>query len=151
MQESDSVEQLRQQMPAELTLGSNSLDELLEIVQLVADARIARAQEDYETSIELLREAVRIQDTLKYDIGYPIAPYSFRENLGATLLLAGQPEEAAEVFRDDLQFNPGNGRSWFGLAESLEAFGDQDGAEEARVEFEGAWRLADTQLSLEDY
>ena len=151
MQESNALEQLRQQMPAELTLGSNSLDELLEIVQLVADARIARAQEDYETSIELLREAVRIQDTLKYDIGYPIAPYSFRENLGATLLLAGQPEEAAEVFRDDLQFNPGNGRSWFGLAESLEALGDQDGAQEARVEFDSAWHLADTQLSLEDY
>ena len=67
--ERDALQQLRQHMPADLTLGSNSLDEMLEIAQLVADARIARAEEDYDTSIELLRDAVRIEDTLKYDIG----------------------------------------------------------------------------------
>lgn len=151
MQESDALEQVREQSPSDATLGSNSLDEMLEVVQFVADARIARSQEDHDTSIEFLREAVDMQDDLKYDIGYPIAPYSFRENLGAALLDAGQPEEAAKVFRDDLDLNPGNGRSWLGLAESLEAIGNRTGAEEAREEFDRAWRLADTQLRVEDY
>ena len=150
MQESAALAQLRQQTPAELTLGSNSLDEMLAIVQLVADARIARAREDYVTSIELLREAVRVQDTLKYDIGYPITPYSFRENLGVAMLLAGHPAEAADVFREDLELNPGNGRSWLGLAQSLAESGDQDGAERASAEFESAWHLADTPLRLGD-
>jgi len=123
---------------------------MLAIVQLVADARIARAREDYVTSIELLREAVRVQDTLKYDIGYPITPYSFRENLGVAMLLAGHPAEAADVFREDLELNPGNGRSWLGLAQSLAESGDQDGAERASAEFESAWHLADTPLRLGD-
>ena len=149
--ERDALQQLRQQMPADLTLGSNSLDEMLEIAQLVADARIARAEEDHDTSIELLRDAVRIEDTLKYDIGYPILPFSFRENLGATLLLAGQPEEAAEVFEEDLERNPDNGRSWFGLTASLDAMGDEAGVLAAREEFNDAWHLADTQLSINDF
>lgn len=150
-QESEALKQLREQTPSADTLGSNSLDEMLAIVQLVADARIARAQEDHDTSIELLREAVSRQDTLKYDIGYPITPYSFRENLGAVLLDDGRAEEAASVFQEDLDLNPGNGRSWLGLAESLEATGDGDGAQKAREEFDDTWRLADTQLRIEDY
>lgn len=149
--ESEALKKLRGRTPTDDTLGSNSLDEMLEVVQLVADARIARERGNHDAGIKLLREAVGKQDRLKYDIGYPIAPYSFRENLGAALLDAGRPEEAASVFREDLELNPGNGRSWFGLAASLEESGDRDGAREAREEFDDAWRLADTQLRIEDY
>ena len=46
-----------------------------------------------------------------------------REALGAALLAAGQPAEAEKVFRADLERNPRNPRSLFGLAESLKAQG----------------------------
>lgn len=149
--ESEALKKVRGRTPTDDTLGSNSLDEMLEVVQLVAEARIARARGEHDAGIKLLREAVGKQDHLKYDIGYPIAPYSFRENLGAALMDAGRPEEAASIFREDLELNPGNGRSWFGLARSLEESGDRTGAREAREEFDSAWRLADTKLKIEDY
>ncbi|MDQ3658804.1 MAG: hypothetical protein M3338_03910 [Actinomycetota bacterium] len=149
--ESEALKELREKTPTADALGSNNLDEMLEIVNLVADARIARARGDHDRGIELLREAVEKQDALKYDIGYPIAPYSFRENLGGALLDADRPEEAADVFREDLELNPGNGRSWFGLAESLERSGDETGAWEARLQFDEAWRLADTRLDIREF
>ena len=44
-----------------------------------------------------------------------------RESLGATLLAAGQAQEAEQVFREDLVRNPRNPRSLFGLMQCLKA------------------------------
>ncbi|PYT03490.1 MAG: hypothetical protein DMF65_04120 [Acidobacteria bacterium] len=73
-----------------------------------------------------------------------------RETLGATLLLDGQAAEAERVFRADLERNPRNGRSLFGLWKALEAQHKTREAVVARREFEAAWKNADTQLKVED-
>ena len=56
-------------------------------------------------AIALLREAVAIQDTLKYgeppDWFYPV-----RESLGGALLMSGDSAGAEKVFREDLDRNP---------------------------------------------
>lgn len=48
-----------------------------------------------------------------------------RETLGAALLANGKAAEAEQVFRDDLKYNPRNGRSLFGLWKALEAQGEE--------------------------
>jgi Flp pilus assembly protein TadD len=76
--------------------------------------------------------------------------YPTRESLGAALLLAGEAAEAEKVFRQDLEHNPRNGRSLFGLAESLKKQGNSQAARAAQRDFESAWKSADTKLRVED-
>jgi hypothetical protein len=49
------------------------------------------------------------------------------------------------VYREDLRWNPENGWSLFGLAQSLRAQGKSADAEEAR--FRRAWASADVRLT----
>jgi predicted Zn-dependent protease len=122
---------------------------LLAVAQKVLDARIARAERRYAAAVRLLQDAVRGQDALAYD--EPRDFYPVREALGAALLEASRPGEAAAVFRADLARNPRNGRSLLGLAESLNAAGDAKGAAQARVAFHAAWRTADAHVRVRDF
>ncbi|HEY0378079.1 MAG TPA: hypothetical protein VGC87_14270 [Pyrinomonadaceae bacterium] len=65
-------------------------------------------------------------------------------------MLDAQYAEAEKVFREDLSHNRRNGRSLFGLMESLKAQGKAREAELVRREFERAWKNADTRLRIED-
>ena len=65
-------------------------------------------------------------------------------------MLDKQYAEAEAVFREDLRRNRRNGRSLFGLTESLKAQGKTREAELVRREFERAWKNADTQLKVSD-
>jgi tetratricopeptide (TPR) repeat protein len=113
------------------------------------DARIAEARKDPNAAIESWRQAVAAEDLLAYD--EPAAWQNpMRESLGAALLAVGQPVEAEKVFRADLEKNPRNPRSLFGLAESLKARGKSADAAWVQAQFEVAWKDADTKISLGD-
>ena len=73
-----------------------------------------------------------------------------RESLGAALYRQGQYPEAEKVFRDDLDRNPRNPRSLFGLLTTLKAEKKTGEADWVRTQFERAWRDADVQLKMED-
>jgi tetratricopeptide (TPR) repeat protein len=104
----------------------------------------------YAQAIVHWRQAVAIQDKMNYDEP-PEWYYPVRESLGAALFFAGKPAEAETVFRDDLQRNPRNPRSLFGIWKCLEAQKKTTEAQQARQQFESAWKQADTQLRLEDF
>ena len=70
-----------------------------------------------------------------------------RQALGAVLLVAGRSEQAEAVYRADLERNPRNGWSLYGLALALEAQGREDDARPVRKGFEYAWSNADVQLA----
>jgi hypothetical protein len=124
---------------------NNSSDAVLRLADRVVAAKIAGARHDSTLAISLLRAAVRAQDDLIY-IEPPDWYYPVRESLGGALLRGGRPADAARVFRDDLARNPGNPRSLFGLAKSLAARGDAEGAQRVQHQFENAWRYADVHL-----
>ncbi|HEY6348814.1 MAG TPA: hypothetical protein VI636_05330 [Candidatus Angelobacter sp.] len=86
----------------------------------VLAARIAVAKHDSAGAIQVLRRAVTVQDSLNYDEP-PDWFFPVRESLGGVLLMNGNAGEAEKVFRDDLQRNPRNPRSLFGLREALKA------------------------------
>ena len=90
-----------------------------------------------------------MQDGLAYNEP-PDWYYPVRESLGGALLRDGQAAEAEKVFRDDLARNPRNGRSLFGLWQSLKAQNKTADAEWAHTEFEAAWKNADSPLSIGD-
>ncbi len=140
-----------QAIPPETSYGSqNTARAVLKIAENFLNARLARAKNDKKGAIEFLRKAVEAEDALAYDEPPGWYHPMSRESLGGALMLDGQYAEAEKVFREDLLHNRRNGRSLFGLAESLKAQGKQREAELVRREFERAWKNADTRLRIED-
>ncbi len=122
---------------------------IFHIANAVLSARIAAAKGDKQGAIRWLNDAVAAQDKLLYDEPtdwyYPV-----RESLGGMLLQAGDAKAAEEVFRKDLEQNPRNPRSLFGLHESLTRQNRSYDAEWVKQQFETAWQGADMQLKVED-
>ncbi|MCI0524827.1 MAG: hypothetical protein L0Y75_06145 [Acidobacteria bacterium] len=133
----------------ETPFGLNTAASVFKIGEHVLDARIAAAKANRRGAVDHWRKAVAAQDALNYDEP-PGWYYPVRESLGAALLVAGNAAEAEKVFRRDLEDNPRNGRSLFGLAESLKKQGKAQEAREAQAEFEKAWKNADVKLKIED-
>jgi tetratricopeptide (TPR) repeat protein len=128
---------------------NNKTKDILKIAENVLGAKIAMAKHDANGAIAQLRQAVSIQDTLKYgeppDWFFPV-----RESLGAALLLNGNASEAEKVFRDDLDRNPRNPRSLFGLREALKAQNKAYDAQFVDKQFQAAWKGPDLKLKVED-
>jgi Tfp pilus assembly protein PilF len=97
----------------------------------------------------MLRRAVAIQDSLKYDEP-PDWFYPVRESLGAVLLLNGNAAEAEKVFREDLDRNPRNPRSLFGLAETLRAQNRAYDAQFVDKQFQTNWKSTAIKLKVAD-
>ena len=115
----------------------------------IIESRIAWAQGNKDAAISHMLEAVALQDEMDYTEP-PDWFYPTRESLGGLLLQAGRSPEAEQVFRDDLQRNPRNPRSLFGLREALKAQGRQYDAEWVGQQFDATWKNADTKLRVED-
>jgi tetratricopeptide (TPR) repeat protein len=134
---------------AEFSAYFNKARTFLALAGAVLDARIAAAQGHRKDAIEHWRKAVEISDSLNYGEP-PEWYYPVRESLGGELLCDGQFAEAEKVFREDLEKNPRNPRSLFGLMESLKAQKELADADWVRRQFEAAWQNADVKLRVED-
>ncbi|HJQ67670.1 MAG TPA: hypothetical protein VKA70_01775 [Blastocatellia bacterium] len=131
------------------TYGANKASGVLSIAENTLNARIATAKNQKKAAIEFLKKAVEAEDQLSYT--EPPDWYIFsRESLGGALLADGQYQEAERVFKADLERNTRNGRSLFGLVESLNAQGKKLDAQLVKKEFDAAWKNADTSLRAED-
>ncbi len=123
--------------------------QIFHIANVILAARIAAAKGDKTAAIALLRDAVASQDKLLYDEPmdwyYPV-----RESLGGMLLQSGDAPAAEKVFRDDLDQNPRNPRSLFGLVEALTRQNRQYEASWVKHQFDTAWQGADITLKVED-
>jgi len=128
---------------------NNKTKDILTIARDVLGAKIAVAKKDLPGAIGQLREAVAVQDSLKYgeppDWFFPV-----RESLGAALLMSGDNPGAEQVFRDDLERNPRNPRSLFGLEQALKAQGKDYDAGFVQRQFKTAWKGGAPALKVED-
>jgi tetratricopeptide (TPR) repeat protein len=129
---------------------NNKAKDVLKIAENVLGAKIAMLKHDSSGAIAQLRQAVAIQDSLKYgeppDWFYPV-----RESLGAVLLVSGNAAEAEKVFREDLDRNPRNPRSLFGLREALAAQNRTYDAQFVDKQFQAAWKSPAIKLKVEDW
>ncbi|MCA1639939.1 MAG: hypothetical protein LC768_16700, partial [Acidobacteria bacterium] len=110
-----------------------SFSNLISLNENRLSAAIALARGDRQTAIELLRKAAAIEDMLPYGEP-PTSILPVRESLSGALLLDKQYGQAEQVFRQDLKYNPGSGRSLFGLMKSLQAQGKKDEAKKNRAQ-----------------
>jgi tetratricopeptide (TPR) repeat protein len=145
------TEALENTAPADtFAMSPNKTRDILEIASDVLAAKLATARHEKSQAIAQLRDAVAIQDSLKY-AEPPSWFYPVRESLGAALFLDGQTSEAERVFREDLQRNPRNPRSLFGLLEVLRSLGKSYDAGFVQAELAGAWKSDLKQLDLRNF
>ncbi len=129
-----------------LQFGRYSLIGGVRIAERFVAAELARAAKDYDAAIAALNAAVTIEDTLPYDEP-PAWHWPARQALGATLLAAGKPVEAEKAYRDELQRNPENGWSLYGLSQALKAQKKNAEAKEVADRYAKAWANADFDLA----
>ena len=128
---------------------NNKAKDIMKIAEDVLGAKIAMAKKDTAAAISMLRDAVAIQDKLNYgeppDWFYPV-----RENLGGALLMTGDATGAEKVFRGDLDRNPRNPRSLFGLRQSLLQQKRDYDAGFIQKQFDDSWKGTPKALKLDD-
>jgi tetratricopeptide (TPR) repeat protein len=128
--------------------GLNGADSILNIAGHILNGKLALAQKNPDLGIKELQAAVAAEDALAYDEP-PAWFLPARESLGGALMASARYTEAERIFRDDLERNRRNGRSLYGLMESLKAQGKTDASRMVELEFQVAWKDADSKLSID--
>ncbi|HRF26743.1 MAG TPA: hypothetical protein PKW54_05345, partial [Ferruginibacter sp.] len=124
----------------------NTTADLVQIAQKVLSAEIAAKQNKSDLSIQLLKEAVDIEDKLNYNEP-PDWFFSVRHHLGAALIQSGKYNEAEATYRKDLQYYKKNGWALIGLYNSLLFQKKDNEAKTVKRAFDDAWQYADVNIA----
>jgi tetratricopeptide (TPR) repeat protein len=143
-QEIDKMDEVAAKFTDEWRMGNNSAQEVIAIARRMAEGELAYALGDSEQAFELLREAVSMEENLKYDEP-PGWMQPVRHALGALLLADGRAAEAENVYWDDLKRHPNNAWSLLGLQQALLKQDKTAQAEEMVEQVKAAWARADVQ------
>jgi tetratricopeptide (TPR) repeat protein len=143
--EFDSLLVAYARVPDSRLIGNNSGKTVLDIGVLMAEGELEYRKGNYDRAFELLREAVKKDDALRYD-----EPWGWmmpvRHALGALLLEQGKYDEAEAVYQRDLQLHPGNGWALKGLADCYHKSGRHEEALATDELFRDAWSNSDISL-----
>jgi tetratricopeptide (TPR) repeat protein len=133
-------------VPKEWTFGNASAAAILAIAAKVLDGEIDAKAGRFDPAIATLREAVALEDALRYDEP-PDWIQPVRHTLGAALMAAGKAADAEAVYRDDLKRWPENGWALRGLASALHAQGKHDESKALQARADRAWADADVKVT----
>lgn len=129
-------------MNDEWLMGNNTARDVLAVARTMAAGELAFREGDPDTAFELLREAVAMEEALRYDEP-PGWMQPIRHALGALLLADGRHAEAIEVYQADLVRHPNNAWSLLGLQQALGLDGRTDEADALAARVDQAWSRAD--------
>ena len=121
-QEAAALDAAILKVPADFSWGANGAAPVLQVARAVLAGEIAFRQQKMDEAVSRLRDAVKLEDALKYDEPPPCTVPA-RHSLGAVLLAAGRAKEAEAVYREDLKAYPANLWSLLGLKRALDSQG----------------------------
>ena len=119
---------------------------LLTIALQVVEGELASKNGDFDKAVFHLSSAARMEDSLAYNEP-PSWYFPTRHILGAILLDAGRPVEAEVVYWDDLEHNPENAYSLYGMYQALKAQKKDALADEFLNRYNKMWANSDTKLT----
>jgi tetratricopeptide (TPR) repeat protein len=123
----------------------NTAADIANIAAHVLEGEIARIAGEYDSAVSHFTMAVQIEDQLNYNEP-PDWFFSVRHLLGDVYLQMNKPQEAENVFREDLSYWVKNGFALNGLYNSLVSQGKDAEAQQVKAEFDEAWQYADIEL-----
>jgi tetratricopeptide (TPR) repeat protein len=141
----DSLRAITKATPPEAMVSFNSSAALLRLAGHILDGDLAARRGAVDEAVRHYRRASAEEAVLHYD--EPPGWYlPVRQLLGATLLKAGRVSAAETAYRQDLELNPENGWSLYGLARCLRQQKKTTEAAEVEARFKRAWGRADVTL-----
>lgn len=129
----------------QMVWGINKVSEVCQISALVLEATILEKEGKDKMAIQLLNAAIQMEDKLNYNEP-PDWFFSVRHTLGNVLLKTHDYAQAEKIYNEDLKHWPKNGFALSGLVESYNGQGKTKEADEIKMQFDEAWKLADTEL-----
>lgn len=124
----------------------NSMHDIASIAQKILRAEILATEKKYTESINILNEAIAIEDNLNYNEP-PDWFFSVRHHLGAIQLDANLNEDAIKTYLTDLETFPKNGWALKGLSKAYSRVNNQEKLKETNELFEKVWATADVTLN----
>jgi Flp pilus assembly protein TadD len=143
--EQASFAQARAKVTPDAIYGNNPVSAVLAVAERMVAGEVLFREGKSEEGLAALREAVALEDGLRYDEP-PEWINPVRHALGAALSESGRLVEAESVFREDLRRTPGNGWSLYGLSRVLELLKDETEAMRLHQQFQAVWKEADVQI-----
>lgn len=123
----------------------NPAEQVCKIASKVLTAELLTNTGDFKPAIELLKQAIELEDNLNYNEP-PDWFFSVRHILGDVLMKSNDHAGAEAIYKKDLLTWPKNGFSLNGLYESLRAQNKIPESEKVKKEFDQAWKYADSEL-----
>jgi tetratricopeptide (TPR) repeat protein len=111
----------------------------MDLATALLRARLAEARGQLVQAVELVRDAVQMEDGMPYSEP-PTWFYPVRESLGALLLKRGDIAGAETTFSEGLRLSPHDPRLLLGLSEAQRAAGHIADADRTRKEFVALWQ-----------
>jgi len=153
--EQNLFRQAVERVPETRYLFNNSCQDILKIAEQMLSGELEYRLKNYEIAFTCLRQAVALDDNLKYD-----EPWGWmqpaRHALGALLLEQGRVSEARQVYLDDLGLSDtlvstshhiDNLWSLYGLVECLQRLGKKKMARHFQARLNLAIARADTEIN----
>jgi tetratricopeptide (TPR) repeat protein len=125
--------------------GLNPAEQICKISSNVLTSELLVRKGDYKQAIELLKQAIQLEDNLNYNEP-PDWFFSVRHILGDLLMKTGDYAGAETIYKEDLTYWPKNGFALNGLFESLKAQHRTNETEDIKKQFDQAWKYADSEL-----
>jgi len=130
-------------VPMDWYVFNNQVHEVLPIARAMMLGELLYREGKKEEAFAILRAGVAQEDTLVYDEP-PAWMLPVRHALGALLVESGGYVEAEKLYREDLEWNRGNGWALVGLREALAGQGKMGEAMALDTKIERAFAGADT-------
>ena len=116
------------------------------VTALEVDALLALDAGAGAEALDLLDEAVALEDEQPLDFGPASPAKPAHELLGEVLLDLGRPDEAWDHFEEALARYPRRARSLLGVARAAQAVGDAETARAVYADLADLWHAADADL-----
>lgn len=123
----------------------NSVSSLVQIAQKVLKSEIWAAEGNFDESINLLQEAVEMEDALNYNEP-PDWFFSIRHHLGAIQIKAALYEDAILTYTEDLKHFPKNGWAYHGLKIVYTRLNDVENIAQVNGLLSESWAHADFEI-----
>lgn len=124
----------------------NSLETIVDIARKVLKGEILASEGNYDESIELLTQAVALEDGLNFQEP-PDWFFSVRHTLGAVQIEAGDYADAVKTFEEDLKVLPKNGWAQHGLRLAYQNLNDREMVNQLDEDLARSWATADVEIT----
>lgn len=124
----EEIQELASLRQAAISAKQDYWESQIEVLRLAARGWLARAQDQTNEALQLMRQSADLEDTSEKHVAMENRLYPMRELLADLLLETGQPAQALTEYETSLVSTPNRFNGLYGAARAAELAGDREKA-----------------------